>query len=154
MAVRRRFRTRRIRHAVGYCTRVELNGRDVVGLTVPQIGWLFGVQTVTTLVIDTNRSSTVFLRKAVNDPFRRTYVRLSHLSRPHVKVGLEKAPIGIEQLTANGQIPFVDRSEVTDRFAAADEMRLVLEDSDSPPDSRYAAGLAEPAEIGSSATVS
>jgi hypothetical protein len=35
-------------------------------------------------------------------------------------VGLEKAPIGIEELTANGQIPFVDRSEVTDRFAAAE----------------------------------
>jgi hypothetical protein len=100
---------------------------------------------------DTNRNSTFFLRKAevgvkghvarhidfsleldparapVNDPFRRTYIRLSHLSRLHVKVGLEKAPIGLEELTANGQIPFVDRSEVTDRFAAAEEMGLFLE---------------------------
>jgi hypothetical protein len=100
---------------------------------------------------DINRNSTFFLRKAevgvkghvarhidfaleldpvrapVNDPFRRTYIRLSHLSRLHVKVGLEKAPIGVEELTANGQIPFVDRSEVTDRFAAAEEMGLFLE---------------------------
>lgn len=100
---------------------------------------------------DTTRNSTFFLRKGevgvkghiarhidfsleldparapVNDPFRRTYIRLSHLSRLHIKVGLEKAPIGVEELTANGQIPFVDRSEVTDRFAAAEEMGLFLE---------------------------
>ena len=100
---------------------------------------------------DTNRNSTFFLRKAevgikghiarhvdfsleldparapVNDPYRRTYIRLSHLNWLHVKLGLEKAPIGVEELTANGQIPFVDRSEVTDRFAAAEEMGLFLE---------------------------
>lgn len=100
---------------------------------------------------DAARNSTFFLRKAelgvkghiaghidfsveldpvrapVNDPFRRTYIRLSSLRRLHVKLGLEKAPIGVEELTANGQIPFVDRSEVTDRFAAAEEMGVFLE---------------------------
>lgn len=100
---------------------------------------------------DTSRNSTFFLRKAevglkghiaphidfsveldlvrapVNDPYRRTYVRLSHLNWLHVKLGLEKAPMGVEELTANGQVPFVDRSEVTDRFAPAEEMGLFVE---------------------------
>lgn len=61
------------------------------------------------------------------DPFRRTYIRLSHLPWLHAKLGLEKAPIGLEELTATAQIPFVDRSEVTDRFAAAEELGLHLE---------------------------
>lgn len=93
---------------------------------------------------DTARNDTFFLRKAelgvkghisehvdfsleidpvrTNDPLRRTYVRLTHFERLHMKFGLEKAPIGLEELTATGQIPFVDRSEITDRFAAAEEL--------------------------------
>ncbi len=62
-----------------------------------------------------------------NDPFRRTYIRLTHLNRLHVKLGLEKAPIGLEELTPTAQIPFVDRSEVNDHFAAAEELGLHLE---------------------------
>lgn len=62
-----------------------------------------------------------------DDPYRRTYIRLSHLPWLHVKLGLEKAPIGLEELTATGQIPFVERSEVTDRFAAAEELGVHLE---------------------------
>jgi len=62
-----------------------------------------------------------------NDPFRRTYIRLTHLDRLHVKLGLEKAPIGLEELTATAQIAFVDRSEVNDRFAAAEELGVHLE---------------------------
>lgn len=109
------------------------------------------VQTRFDHLADTNRNSTFFLRKAevgvkghiakhidfaleldpvrapVNDPYRRTYIRLSHLNRLHVKAGLEKAPIGLDELTSNGQIPFVERSEVNDRFASAEEMGLFLE---------------------------
>jgi len=98
---------------------------------------------------DTSRNDTFFLRKAElgvkghiadnvdfsleldpvrpNDPLRRTYIRLTHLPRLHVKLGLEKAPIGLEELTATSQISFVDRSEVTDRFAAAEELGVHLE---------------------------
>lgn len=93
---------------------------------------------------DTSRNDTFFFRKAElgvkgnisehvdfsleldpvrpNDPFRRTYIRLTHFNRLHVKLGLEKAPIGMEELLRTTQIPFVDRSEVTDRFAAAEEL--------------------------------
>jgi hypothetical protein len=98
---------------------------------------------------DTARNDTFFLRKAElgvkghisdnvdfsleldplrpNDPYRRTYIRLTHLDRLHVKLGLEKAPIGLEELTPTAQIPFVDRSEVNDRFAAAEELGVHLE---------------------------
>jgi len=62
-----------------------------------------------------------------NDPYRRTYLRLTHIDRLHVKIGLEKAPIGLEELTSTAQIPFVDRSEVTDRFAAAEEVGIHFE---------------------------
>ncbi|MGH9861452.1 MAG: porin [Candidatus Acidiferrales bacterium] len=62
-----------------------------------------------------------------NDAFRRTYIRLSHFQRLHVKLGLEKAPLGLEELTSSAQIPFVDRSEVNDRFAPAEELGLHLE---------------------------
>jgi hypothetical protein len=67
------------------------------------------------------------VRTAVNDPFRRTYVRLSHFGRLHFKIGLEKAPIGLDELTPTAQIPFVERSEVSDRFAAAEEMGVFAE---------------------------
>ncbi len=43
------------------------------------------------------------------------------------KLGLEKAPIGLEELTSTAQLPFVDRSEVNDRFAAAEEVGVHLE---------------------------
>ena len=61
------------------------------------------------------------------DPFRRTYIRLSYLPRLHVKLGLEKAPIGLEELLSTASLPFVDRSEVNDRFAAAEELGVHLE---------------------------
>jgi len=67
------------------------------------------------------------VRTAINDPFRRTYIRLTHFGRLHFKVGLEKPPIGLEELTPTAQIPFVDRSEVTDRFAAAEELGVFAE---------------------------
>lgn len=62
-----------------------------------------------------------------DDPLRRTYIRLSHLSWLHIKFGMEKAPIGLEELTSTAKIPFVDRSEVNDRFAAAEEVGIHLE---------------------------
>ncbi|MGH9790300.1 MAG: porin [Candidatus Acidiferrales bacterium] len=98
---------------------------------------------------DTARNDSFFLRKAevgvkgritenvdfvieldpvrANDAFRRTYIRLSHLERLHVKLGLEKAPLGLDELTPSAQIPFVDRSEVNDRFAPAEELGVHLE---------------------------
>lgn len=98
---------------------------------------------------DTSRNSTFFLRKAElgfkghifedvdfsveldlvrpSDPLRRTYIRLTHFDKLHVKLGLEKSPIGLEELTATARIPFVDRSEVTDRFAAAEELGVHFE---------------------------
>ena len=98
---------------------------------------------------DPARTSTFFLRKAElgfrahvaqhtdllleldpvrpADPFRRTYVRLSHLPRLHLKLGLEKAPVGLEELLSSARIPFVDRSEVSDRFAAAEEVGIHLD---------------------------
>lgn len=66
-------------------------------------------------------------RNTVNDPYRRTYIRFSRFEKLQVKVGLEKAPIGIEELSSSGQVPFVQRSEVTDRFSAAEEMGVFLE---------------------------
>lgn len=62
-----------------------------------------------------------------DDPFRRTYLRLSHLPRLHVKVGMEKAPVGLEELLSSANQPLVDRSQVTDRFAAAEEVGVHLE---------------------------
>lgn len=62
-----------------------------------------------------------------DDPFRRTYLRLVAHDRLHIKAGLEKAPIGLEELLPTAQIPFVDRSEVSDRFAAAEELGIHLE---------------------------
>ncbi len=98
---------------------------------------------------DTARNDSFFLRKAelgvkgritenvdfvleldpvrANDAFRRTYIRLSHFQRLHVKLGLEKAPLGLEELTSSAQIPFVDRTEVNDRFAPAEELGVHLE---------------------------
>ena len=96
-----------------------------------------------------DRTNTFFLRKAelavqghvadhtdfsleldpVNpdDPLRRTYIRLSHLERFHLKVGMEKAPLGLEELLSTPRLPFVERSEVNDRFAQAEEVGLHLE---------------------------
>jgi hypothetical protein len=96
-----------------------------------------------------SESSTFFLRKAevglrarVNDhthilveldpvnpedPFRRTYLRLSHLPRLHFKLGMEKAPVGLEELLSSARQPFVDRSAVNDRFAMAEEVGAHLE---------------------------
>lgn len=62
-----------------------------------------------------------------DDPFRRTYVRTAAHERLHIKVGLEKAPIGLEELMPTAQVPFVDRSDVSDRFAAAEELGVHLE---------------------------
>jgi len=62
-----------------------------------------------------------------SDPFRRTYIRLTPHGRLHVKLGLEKAPLGLEELTSSAQIPFVDRSEVSDRFSAAEELGIHVE---------------------------
>lgn len=67
------------------------------------------------------------IRVQLNDPYRRSYIRLSHFEHAHFKIGLEKAPLGLEELQATAQIPFVDRSEVSSRFAAAEEMGLFLE---------------------------
>lgn len=61
------------------------------------------------------------------DPLRRTYIRLVPSDHLHLKLGLEKAPIGLEELTSTAQIPFVDRSEVSDRFAAAEELGVHME---------------------------
>jgi hypothetical protein len=69
------------------------------------------------------------IRVQTNDPHRRSYIRLSHLEHAHLKIGLEKAPLGLEELQATAQVPFVDRSEVTARFAAAEEMGVFLESS-------------------------
>ena len=62
-----------------------------------------------------------------DDPFRRTYLRLSHVSWLHLKLGMEKAPLGLEELLSSARIPFVDRSEVNDRYAAAEEVGVHLE---------------------------
>jgi hypothetical protein len=98
---------------------------------------------------DTARNRTFFLRKAEvgfkghiaenvdfsvefdpvrpTDPLRRTYIRLSHFDKLHVKLGLEKAPLGLEELTGTARQPFVDRSDVNDRFAAAEELGVHFE---------------------------
>lgn len=62
-----------------------------------------------------------------SDPLRRTYIRLTHLPWLHLKLGLEKAPIGLDELTPTAQLPFVDRSEINDGFAAAEELGVHLE---------------------------
>lgn len=98
---------------------------------------------------DAGKNSTFFLRKAelgikghiaehvdfsiefdpvrASDPLRRTYIRLSHIRWLHIKFGLEKSPIGLEELSSTAQLPFVDRSEVNDRFSAAEELGVHLE---------------------------
>ncbi len=62
-----------------------------------------------------------------SDPLRRTYLRLMPHNRVHIKLWLEKAPLGLEELTSSAQIPFVDRSEVSDRFSAAEELGIHVE---------------------------
>ncbi len=61
------------------------------------------------------------------DPFRRTYIRLSYLRRLQVKLGLEKTPIGLDELTSNAEVPFVERSEVSNRFSNAEDLGVHLE---------------------------
>lgn len=70
------------------------------------------------------------------DPFRRTYLRLSHIRWLHLKIGMEKAPLGLDELLSSARVPFVDRSEVSDRFSAAEEVGVHLE-------SRWARWLAQ-----------
>ena len=62
-----------------------------------------------------------------SDPLRRTYLRLMPHSRVHIKLGLEKAPLGLDELMSSAHIPFVDRSEVSDRFSAAEELGIHVE---------------------------
>ena len=62
-----------------------------------------------------------------SDPLRRTYIRLMPHSRVHIKLGLEKAPIGLDELMPTVHIPFVDRSEVSGRFSAAEELGIHVE---------------------------
>ena len=107
------------------------------------------IQTRADFPADTSRNDTFFLRKAEiglkgnigphvdfsleletsrpDNPVRRTYFRLSHLSWLHLKLGMEKSPIGLNELSSTAQIPFVDRSEVSDRFSAAEELGVHLE---------------------------
>lgn len=68
-----------------------------------------------------------FARVPNFDPYRRTYVRFSHWPRLHLKAGMEKAPIGIDELTSSGQVAFVQRAEVTDRFSSAEELGIFAE---------------------------
>ena len=107
------------------------------------------LQTRADFPADTSRNNTFSLRKAEigvkgniaphvdfslefettrpDNPIRRTYLRLSHLSWLHLKLGMEKSPIGLNELTSTAQLPFVDRSEVSDRFSAAEELGVHLE---------------------------
>jgi len=62
-----------------------------------------------------------------SDPLRRTYLRLMPHNRVHIKLGLEKAPLGLDELMSSAHIPFVDRSEVSDRFSAAEELGIHVE---------------------------
>lgn len=62
-----------------------------------------------------------------DDPFRRTYIRLGYLEHLLLKVGLEKAPVGLAELTSSDELPFVSRPEVSNRFAPAEELGVHLE---------------------------
>jgi len=62
-----------------------------------------------------------------DDPFRRTYIRLSYFEHVLLKLGLEKAPVGLAELTSSDEIPFVTRPEVSNRFAPAEELGVHLE---------------------------
>ena len=107
------------------------------------------IQTRADFPADNSRNDTFYLRKAEigvkgniaphvdfslefettrpDSPIRRTYLRLSHLPWLHLKLGMEKSPIGLNELSSTAQLPFVDRSEVSDRFSAAEEMGIHLE---------------------------
>ncbi|MEE8350431.1 MAG: porin [Acidobacteriota bacterium] len=113
----------------------------------PRFGIL--LQTRADFPADISRNDTFFLRKAEigvkgniaphvdfslefettrpDNPVRRTYLRLSHLPWLHLKMGMEKSPIGLNELSSTAQLPFVDRSEVSDRFSAAEELGIHLE---------------------------
>ncbi len=98
---------------------------------------------------DTGKTDILFLRKAEvgvkghiapnvdfsleadfarpDDILRRTYIRLTHLPWLHLKLGLEKTPIGLDELNSTAEIPFVSRSEVSDRFSTAEDLGVHLE---------------------------
>ncbi len=98
---------------------------------------------------DTGQNDTFFLRKAEvgvkghiapnvdfsleadfarpDDILRRTYIRLTHVPWLHLKLGLEKTPIGLDELNSTAEIPFVSRSEVSDRFSTAEDLGVHLE---------------------------
>ncbi len=60
-----------------------------------------------------------------NDPFRRTFMQFTPHKYVDVRVGQEKAPLGMEELMKTSRIPFADRSDVSDRFAPAEELGLI-----------------------------
>ena len=62
-----------------------------------------------------------------HDILRRTYSLLTHVSWLHLKLGMEKTPIGLDELNSTAEIPFVDRSEVSDRFSTAEDIGVHLE---------------------------
>ncbi len=62
-----------------------------------------------------------------HDILRRTYIRLTHVPWLHLKLGMEKTPIGLDELNSTAEIPFVDRSGVSDRFSTAEDIGVHLE---------------------------
>lgn len=61
-----------------------------------------------------------------HDILRRTDIRLTHVPWLHLKLGMEKTPIGLDELNSTAEIPFVDRSEVSDRFSMAEDIGVHL----------------------------
>jgi hypothetical protein len=61
-----------------------------------------------------------------NDPFRKVYARFTPYKYLDVRVGQEKAPLGMEELMRSSRIPFADRSEVSDRYAPAEELGVIV----------------------------
>ncbi len=60
-----------------------------------------------------------------NDPFRRTFIQFTPHKYIDLRVGQEKAPLGMEELMRTSRVPFADRSDVSDRFAPAEELGVV-----------------------------
>ncbi|MEC4682036.1 MAG: porin [Nitrospirota bacterium] len=60
-----------------------------------------------------------------NDPFRRTFIQFTPHKYVDLRVGQEKAPLGMEELMRTSRVPFADRSDVSDRFAPAEELGVV-----------------------------
>jgi hypothetical protein len=61
-----------------------------------------------------------------NDPFRKVYARFTPYKYLDVRVGQEKAPLGMEELMRTSRVPFADRSDVSDRYAPAEELGIIL----------------------------